>query len=215
MSSALFTVEVPVSLDKASLSVARYADDDEALRQSALGAGLWSEATRRFRSPSRRREWVASRLLLKQMGIGPGQVAHLPSGKPVLEDSDFHLSISHTQGYVAAMWSHRPCGIDVERFSPRVLRVRERFVDDALLRPDIEGDELIWTLLLCWSAKETIYKCMDEQGVDFRAQLHVLPFSLQQSGELQACETRTERRQRFTVGYYRGEDFVLTYTVGA
>ena len=196
----------------ATLSLLHYANDD-ALGQGPVVDALWAEAMRLFRSPKRQREWVASRLLMGQMGIDPAKVSHRPSGKPYLTDDSRHISLSHTLGHAAVILSPRPVGVDIERFSTRVHRVAARFMEPDFPLPPADSDEATWMLLLHWSAKEALFKCMDEEGIDFAQHLHIQPFTLQTVGTMLAYETKTPRRQTFDVYYRIGADYVLTYTL--
>lgn len=187
------------------------------------GEGLWVEACQRFRAPARRAQWVAARLLLSRLGLPPTSIAYLPSGRPIVRISQdtapqslmpHEVSISHTHGYVAVIVSDNPVGIDIEQIGPRVHRVASRFIDPATLPADLNFDELTRYLLLHWSAREAIFKCLDLPGVDFREHLHIHPFTLQSAGTMQAWETRTDERRQYAVAYRVEQDFVLTWCKG-
>ena len=55
-----------------------------------------------------------------------------------------------------------------------------------------------WSLLLHWSAKETMFKCMNASDVDFREHLHVMPFTPDEQGVFSAAEYRTAEKQIFS-----------------
>ena len=128
---------------------------------------MYEKDLEHFTSDMRKYEWLAVRVLLKTLCGEEKKVVYLPSGKPYLADGSAHISISHTNGYVAvALHPTEEVGIDIERYGVRVRRVVSRFV-----RPDEEktmnqGDE-VYVLLLHWSAKETLFKVMGVEGVDF------------------------------------------------
>ena len=159
------------------------------------------------------RERLAVRVLLKTLCGEEKKVVYLPSGKPYLADGSAHISISHTNGYVAvALHPTEEVGIDIERYGVRVRRVVSRFV-----RPDEEktmnqGDE-VYVLLLHWSAKETLFKVMGVEGVDFIRHLHIFPFVMEEEGCLEAQEYRTEEQWHYRVRYLTHPDFVLTWTI--
>lgn len=73
------------------------------------------------------------------------------------------------------------------------------------------NDDSTWSLLLHWSAKEVMFKCMNAAEVDFREHLRIEPFRLQEQGVLTAHEYRTEQRQHFQISYLLDPDFVLTW----
>ncbi len=120
-----------------------------------------------FKLDKRKQEWICSRLLLKQLLNEYPQIGYSTNGKPYLKNSDLHISISHTNGYVAVCAAHSPTALDIEIGSPRVEKAASRFVHDDEWK-FIQDDEKISFLTLIWSAKETLYKYFDEWGVVFR-----------------------------------------------
>ncbi|MGW5276508.1 4'-phosphopantetheinyl transferase family protein [Streptomyces sp. NPDC004044] len=116
--------------------VALVAGTDEVLRHPLAGTHLLNEAERgrlaRFHRETARRDFVAAHALVRLcagwlLGVAPTEVAfaqHCPTchrtdhGRPLLADRpDVHLSLSHTDGVVAAAAGHVPVGIDVERLA--------------------------------------------------------------------------------------------------
>ena len=166
----------------------------------------------RFVSERRKMEWLSVRVLLYSMLQEDKEIGYSPEGKPYLTDHSFFISISHTKGYVAVMLaSFTPAGIDIEQYGQRVKRVYDRFIrSDERVEP-YQGDET-WSMLLHWSAKETIFKSMENADADLR-KLCLSHFIPQSEGVFQVREYATERQQLFTVGYRICPDFVLTWTV--
>ena len=76
---------------------------------------LLSEAKRRFKSESRQREWLATRALLHSTQYKGETILYNDNGKPYLAGNNRHISISHTNEYVAIAVSDYPIGIDIER----------------------------------------------------------------------------------------------------
>ncbi len=183
---------------------------DESLDQLAAlvpyGDKLLAECAH-FASEHRRKELVGARVLLHHLLQREEPVAYLPSGKPYLVSGAYHISISHTADYVAvALHSQHEVGIDVERFGMRALRLKDRFVrEDESLEPPA-----VYTALLHWSAKETAFKLLDCDEVDFKQHLRITPFYPQTEGIFTLTETRTEEQKRFRIHYLVTKDFVLT-----
>lgn len=187
---------------------------DETLEELSLliphGGNYLQEAMQRFSHENRRKEWFAVRVLLFFLLGEEHEITYTSSGKPYLKDNSYHISISHTNGYVAVAF--HPChevGIDIEQYATKVLRVKGRF-----MREDekAEGDE-VYALLLHWSAKETLYKLLGQEEVDLKEHLRILPFSVKQEGQMQANEYKTVERRSYTVFYQLEKDFVLTWCV--
>lgn len=171
------------------------------------------EAEARFSSPKRRLEYAAVRALLYEMTACPPDVFYAPSGKPMLADSSLSISISHTKGYVAVSLSRTgKTGVDIERYSERILPLRDRIVGTE------ETADGVWPLLLHWSAKETVYKMMDCEGVDFVRHLCVsgIPGTsssrVESEGMFRLSSSHPSCRQTYTVHYRLYPDFVLTYS---
>lgn len=178
-----------------------------------------------LRAESRRTEYLAVRVLLKALCGEEKQVGHFPSGKPFLTDQSYRLSISHTRGYVAvALHPSAEVGVDIEQVADRVLRIAGRFMCAEELDGETEavkgfaGDSRTSTLyymLLHWSAKETLYKLMGEEEVDFREHLRIMPFHLQQQGDFVAGAYKSFPPASYQVCYMVHPDFVCTWSVQA
>jgi len=172
---------------------------------------IYEESFARFSAEKRKQEWLAVRVLLKEILGEEKRIAYLPSGKPYLEDGSMHVSFSHTHGYVAvALHPSAEVGVDIEQYGTRVRRVASRFIREDEKVSIASGDEIVG-LLLHWSAKETMFKLMDDQGVDFIDHLHILPFQQAESGTFEACEYRSGKGMGFHVHYDTHPDYVLTF----
>ena len=172
---------------------------------------IYEESFARFSAEKRKQEWLAVRVLLKEILGEEKRIAYLPSGKPYLEDGSMHVSFSHTHGYVAvALHPFAEVGVDIEQYGTRVQRVASRFIREDEKVSIASGDEIVG-LLLHWSAKETMFKLMDDQGVDFIDHLRVLPFQHEESGTFKACEYRSDKEMEFLIHYDTHPDYVLTF----
>jgi 4'-phosphopantetheinyl transferase EntD len=101
-------------------------------------------------------------------------------------------------------------GVDIEQYGARVKRVASRFVREDEKVSIASGDE-VYGLLLHWSAKETMFKLLEEEAVDFISHLHILPFRLQESGVFEAREYRSGKEKNFLIHYDTHPDYVLTF----
>lgn len=174
----------------------------------------YEDGLRRFTALHRKLEWLSVRVLLYQLLGKTVEIAYEPSGKPYLVDHSHFISISHTKGYVAVILSTvSEVGIDIEQYGPRIHKVAHKFMrDDEVATP--YNDDSTWSLLLHWSAKEVMFKCMDAAEVDFREHLRIFPFAISSQGEFQSCEYRTDLKRSFLIHYQIHADFVLTWCSG-
>ena len=199
--------------EQGDLTVAVWKVDEtvEQLRSMFNQFSVYEEGYARFSAEKRKQEWLAVRVLLKEMLGEEKSIAYLPSGKPYLEDGSMHVSFSHTHGYVAvALHPSAEVGVDIEQYGTRVRRVASRFIREDEKVSIALGDEIVG-LLLHWSAKETMFKLMDDQGVDFIEHLRIFPFTLRESGVMEAQEFRSFTEQKFLIHYDTHPDYVLTF----
>lgn len=170
-----------------------------------------------LKSPSRKLEYLAVRVLLKVLVAGEElAIAHLPSGQPYLPGDFRRISISHTRGYAAVgIHSSALPGIDIEQVAERVLKVTSRFIrpDEFLEREDLSPERQLEGALLYWSGKETLFKLLETDEVDFLAHLQILPFLPQVSSTMHAREYRTGMNRSFDLSYLVTSDFVCTWGV--
>ena len=179
-----------------------------------------SEGVERYKAPHRRLEWLSVRLLLltllhREESDVP-LIGYSPSGAPYLLDGSKAISISHTKGYVAVMLTppaQKP-GLDIEQWGDRVCKVAPRFLREDEVTP-IYHDSPVAALLVHWSAKEALYKALDEQeAVDFKVHLRLFPFVMATEGEMEAQEYRSLAQRRYRMAYRLYPDFVLTWVKG-
>lgn len=166
-----------------------------------------------IKTEKRRQEWLASRVLLKELAGQELAIAYHDDGAPYLPGSLFSLSISHTNGYAAVLLQDKEApGIDIEYHSNRVLKIRSRFMsaqEDASVCPDHEVEHL----LVYWCAKEALFKMIRQQDVDFIKHLHVEPFFYTGSGDIRVYESRTPQQQSYLLRYKVLPAFVLVYSI--
>lgn len=164
-----------------------------------------------MRSQRRITEWLTTRVLLFELLGDERIIGNRPDGRPFLIDDSYKISISHTKNYAAILLhKHYSVGIDVETISGRVSKVAGKFISEDEF---IDSTQKVIHQLLHWSAKETMFKMMEESEIDFKKHLHILPFKPQEKGIFQAYETKSERRKTFQIHYEILPDAVLTWAV--
>lgn len=162
-----------------------------------------------IRSERRTVEWLSTRILLYRLMDEEKTILNRADGKPFLKDNSHHISISHTKGYVAILLHETlPVGIDVETCSERVRKVAKKFIGE---NEFIDSSQKTIHQLLHWSAKESLFKLMEEDEIHFKHHLHIHPFTPQSVGTMTATETKTNLQRTFTIHYEVHPDYVLTW----
>jgi Phosphopantetheinyl transferase len=165
------------------------------------------------KSESRKIEWLATRATLKALLGDEAIISYHPNGAPFLKDSPYSISISHTKGYVAVMLTEgKTAGIDIEHISERARRTQRRFINEQEA-VSIDNDNEINHLLIHWCAKETLFKIISQEEVDFLKHLHVEPFPYSTEGVLDVYETRTSSGNSFQFEYRVTPEFVLVFCI--
>ena len=166
----------------------------------------------------RRAEWLAVRLLVKELFGPEAEVAYHPTGHPYLKNSTTHISISHTKGFAAVAYHHEaPVGMDIEYLSSRVERIALRFTTRDEASYIDRHDESVRQMyhLINWSAKETLYKLFDSPSMaEFKEVFHIAPYALAECGTMNATVCNAEKTL-LAVSYRTFSEFVCTWAVAS
>lgn len=166
----------------------------------------------------RRAEWLAVRLLVKELFGLEAEVAYHPTGRPYLKNSTTHISISHTKGFAAVAYHHEaPVGMDIEYLSSRVERIALRFTTRDEASYIDRHDESVRQMyhLINWSAKETLYKLFDSPSMaEFKEVFHIAPYALAECGTMNATVCNAEKTL-LAVSYRTFPEFVCTWAVAS
>ena len=138
--------------------------------------------------------------------------------KPYLVDEKYHFSISHYGSYAAAIVSSTSrVGVDVEKASPTIEKIRNKFLSPLESSIAFEGIEKsghrLRQLTLLWSAKESIFKWYSLGKVNFKEHIQWTEPYFVRAGEIgELCFTfRKEGIIPLAVYYKIFDDLVLTF----
>lgn len=135
---------------------------------------------------------LAGELLIQELAIQAGVshpvVTHLPTGQPILTNSDLHISIAHSGDLVACAIHTEPVGIDVEKLRPiraEILRhvcteAEAAYVLGGTFLPEEEFTDpsVIDRFFEVWTAKEAWFKRAGTGITDLKS-INILPLSRQ------------------------------------
>ena len=143
---------------------------------------LYAAKVANLKPESRRRlEVLAVRCLLKEMMGEEQAVVYDEHGAPSLASGSDYISISHTDGYVAAIIGQNPVGIDVERRGRRVERVRSKFLQPAEETLVAHTPDPQLSMHLIWSAKEAVFKFLGPDYYDLQNLTQITSIDFSQS----------------------------------
>lgn len=173
----LFTNE---NIDDALLGLWEITETPEELRQIVTLTAAEEREFGSFTNLRRQREWLAIRALLQQMLDEPFEIRHLADGKPVLKNTPYHISISHSTEYAAVLLDKElQPGLDIENVSRSIDKMAPRFLSAEELQSCLTDDGYSnIKLFIHWCAKEAIFKMIPHQGVEFSTQIQIPPFEM-------------------------------------
>lgn len=169
----------------------------------------------KFLVDKRRSQWLASRILLRELaGEDFAPVLYDMDGKPFFSSGKGHFSYSHAGNMAAAIYSrYLPVGIDIERITPRLVKVKERFLNSEELEFMPEGEFLDY-LCLGWCGKEALYKIYGKRKLDFRDHMQVsIPF-IGNSGRFTGAVHSGENSASYELQYVRIQDYMSVFVAG-
>lgn len=130
----------------------------------------------KINAPKRQTEYLATRLLLQKLSGKKTEISYQPDGRPVLEESQFNVSISHSANLVVVLLSETACGVDAELKNRNIENVAKRFLHpDEISLINSSGNRQ-FLQILHWCAKEAIFKCSRQHGIQFDQQIKIKPF---------------------------------------
>ena len=160
----------------------------------------------------RRKEWLTARVLLGQLLNRRARITYDELGKPHLTDGNEAISISHSDLWVAVTLNESGAsGIDIQEFTPKLYRIREKFMHPDELAEITEND--LEKLTVYWCVKEAIYKCYGKKKLIFRDQIHLQSFEYQDSGRLEAHLILEDGRRPFQLSYRKLPGAMMAYVL--
>ncbi|MEE2953635.1 MAG: 4'-phosphopantetheinyl transferase superfamily protein [Bacteroidota bacterium] len=124
----------------------------------------------------RKKEWLATRLLLKEIN-SKYKIFYNKYGAPQILNKD--ISISHTHRFIAIIISNNTVGIDIQEITETPLNIASRFIDIEKHK-NLNNEKAT----LIWSAKECLFKIHQIGNLNYIRDLSITPFQIKKKGEL-------------------------------
>ena len=128
--------------------------------------------------PKKRMDYLASRYILYKH-LNPVQKLPIIKdefGKLKFDREDQFLSISHSGNYSSFVIGPKELGLDIQIYDSKILRILPKFLSASELELVQSIDDLDRRLrigILCWTAKEAIYKAHGKRGIQFNEQIKI------------------------------------------
>jgi len=159
----------------------------------------------------KQKQWLAARVLLKQILDQECAIGYDTNGKPFLIGQHHKISISHSGIYVVAVVDrNHETGVDIQRMSEKILGIKHKFMSDLEL-DDINSEHPDEKLHVYWGAKESLYKLYSRRKVDFIKNLKIQPFEFKNSGTIRGTIEMEHIIESHTLQYKKLENYMLVY----
>jgi 4'-phosphopantetheinyl transferase len=159
---------------------------------------------------TRKKEWLAVRILLNEvLGFWPN-ITYMESGKPILNNHTRHLSISHSKEMVGILLCISPfAGIDIEKTSRNIDKVLNRFLSDQELK-NIEKGINPYRKIIHWCAKEAIFKSINEPNIDFSSHIEIK--KILEDGTINGKFTSAKSEHDINLNYMIVDEHMIVWT---
>lgn len=200
--------------DKSRIAVWDIAESTEDLIKMAMLDTEESLVLDTYSNEKRKKQWLACRVLIKEIFRNKHHIDYNEYGKPFLKKPHKHISFSHSGNFSALIVNeYSSVGIDIEMVSKRLERVSERFLSDEELS-FIDTNKKLSHLTICWSVKEAIFKIHGNLCYDFKKQIRIQPFCYSEKGVVLAdvFDENDSFLKSFFVTFNKVNDYFLAFT---
>ena len=129
--------------------------------------------------------------------------------QPFLEPTDYEISITNSFPFAAFAFSKDKIGIDLEKFNPKILRLKDKFIYPEE-REFIPKSEEIEYLTIIWAVKESLYKIHHSKHWSLKKHYEVLPFNRENLHSVRCRVYDENYSDEFYARVEFFEDFVFT-----
>ena len=159
------------------------------------------------KSEIHQKQFLAVRNILKLLLIQDSDLSYGADGKPFIKS--IYISISHSKEFVAVIISDEKVGVDIESNSDKCFRIMQKFIGVENEFP-IKIDRKIAQIL--WNMKESLYKIIAFKEIDFKENLIVIPFSLNEK-QTKIWFVKNEFTQDYIANYFINKNYSLAYII--
>lgn len=164
-----------------------------------------------FKSHARRLEYLSVRVLLKNMIGRNARIIYDHTNKPFIKDNSYQISISHSYKLTSILLSTtNKVGIDLEFMSHRISKISHKFINQSEVISE-DPDLKRYHLYIHWCAKEALYKICDKGQLNFKENMFIEPFEVNDSGSVKGMVKTEENSQEFDLSYFKTGNYITVF----
>lgn len=164
---------------------------------------------------SKKTQWICCKKTLEHLLEKEIEIAYDTNGKPFINESNQHISFSHTTNYSAVIIDELPTGIDIEMNKPKILSIASKFLDKKEIATlNHQPKESIIRAHIYWGAKEALYKLYGNKQLIFAENLKIGDFDHSpQTGQLQGSILINDVENKYKLEFQKIKDSILVYII--
>ena len=164
------------------------------------------------KTDKRKQEWLACRVLLKEMTQAQPIIIYDENRKPRIDGTSKQLSMSHSGDY-SCVYVHdsEAVGVDLQQMKPSISNGADYFLNDAEMQWTNLNDNVL--LHLIWCAKEAVFKYAGDADMDLKKHIITNPFQSNQNGIIEVCIQKENINRSVKVHYDAFDDYLLAWTI--
>ena len=170
--------------------------NESLLKIAEIAEKLDEQIPKNFTSSKRRKEWVCTRALLKEIS-GQSKIFYDSSGSPKIDEN--FISISHSKKLVAIILSDKNCAIDTEEINEKSKALLNRFSNQQNLNKK--------ETTIVWSTKECIFKLHKTKKISFKNDITVDTNNMQKNNKVYAIYNNN----RYTLNMFTFKKHIVVY----
>ena len=159
-------------------------------------------SAKELKNKKRKKEFLSSRIALKNIFNKELELKHHTSGKPFIKKTK-HLSISHSSNFLALAYGEKNIGIDIEKPQNRMVKLMPKILSEIELM-EFKKEPSINLACKSWGAKEAILKYVGDKNLNYKEDIKVENIQL---------GIATYLKMNFKVEFEKIENMILTYVV--
>ena len=159
-------------------------------------------SAKELKNEKRKKEFLSSRIALKNIFNKDLELKHHKSGKPFIKETK-HLSISHSSNFLALAFGEENIGIDIEKPQNRMIKLMPKILSEIEFM-EFKKNTSIDLACKLWGAKEAILKYVGNKNLNYKEDIKVKNIHL---------GVATYLKMNFKVEFEKIENMILTYAV--
>ena len=159
-------------------------------------------SAKELKNEKRKKEFISSRIALKNIFNKDLELKHHKSGKPFIKETK-HLSISHSSNFLALAFGEENIGIDIEKPQNRMVKLMPKILSEIEFM-EFKKEPSMDLACKVWGAKEAILKYVGDKNLNYKEDIKVKNIHL---------GFATYLKMNFKVEFEKIENMILTYAV--